>query len=59
MGMIKNDFGTMLYDCPKVIGYFSMEEMNQKVLTNYLISFALRGNYILFAINLALVVYAL
>ncbi|KAL1554270.1 Transcription termination factor mterf2, chloroplastic [Salvia divinorum] len=30
MGMNKNDFGTMLYDCPKVIGYFSMGEMNQK-----------------------------
>ncbi|KAG6413389.1 hypothetical protein SASPL_126098 [Salvia splendens] len=29
MGYV-NDFGTMLYDCPKVIGYFSMEEMNQK-----------------------------
>lgn len=32
MGMDRNDFGTMLYDCPKVIGYFSMEEMNEKVL---------------------------
>ncbi|KAG8368238.1 hypothetical protein BUALT_Bualt15G0024500 [Buddleja alternifolia] len=31
MGMDKNDFGTMLFDCPKVFGYLSMEEMNQKV----------------------------
>ncbi|KAL6526102.1 Transcription termination factor mterf2, chloroplastic [Orobanche hederae] len=31
MGMDKNDFGTMLFDCPKVIGYLPMEEMNQKV----------------------------
>ncbi|KAL6494823.1 hypothetical protein OROGR_031623 [Orobanche gracilis] len=33
MGMDKNDFGTMLFDCPKVIGYLSMEEMNQKSKT--------------------------
>ena len=39
MGMNKNDFGTMLYDCPKLIGYLSMEEMNQKVLPTYLIFF--------------------
>lgn len=32
VGMDKNDFGTTFFDCPKVIGYFSMEEMNQKVL---------------------------
>lgn len=31
MGMDEKDFGTMVYDYPKVLGYFSMEEMNQKV----------------------------
>lgn len=31
MGMDRNDFGTMLFDCPKVFGYLSVEEMNQKV----------------------------
>ncbi|XP_051138536.1 transcription termination factor MTERF2, chloroplastic [Andrographis paniculata] len=31
MGMSKNDFGTMLFDSPKVLGYLSMEEMNEKV----------------------------
>lgn len=31
MGMDEKDFGTMLFDCPKVLGYLSMEEMNQKV----------------------------
>ncbi|CAN4107545.1 unnamed protein product [Withania somnifera] len=31
MGMDEKDFGTMLFDYPKVLGYFSMEEMNQKV----------------------------
>lgn len=31
MGMDKNDFGTMLFDCPKVLGCLSMEEMNKKV----------------------------
>nr|XP_016495658.1 PREDICTED: uncharacterized protein LOC107814721 [Nicotiana tabacum] len=38
MGMDEKDFGTMVFDYPKVIGYFSMEEMNQKVsaLTHFL-----------------------
>lgn len=31
MGMKENDFGTMVYDYPKVLGYLSLEEMNQKV----------------------------
>ncbi|XP_059314211.1 transcription termination factor MTERF2, chloroplastic [Lycium ferocissimum] len=31
MGMDEKDFGTMLFDYPKVLGYFSMEEMNHKV----------------------------
>lgn len=35
MGMDKNDFGTMLFDCPKVLGYLSMEEMNRKVTFYY------------------------
>lgn len=32
MGMNKNDFGTMVYDYPKVLGHLSLEEMSQKVL---------------------------
>ncbi|KAL8556055.1 hypothetical protein ACS0TY_003744 [Phlomoides rotata] len=39
MSMDKNDFGTMLFDCPKVLGYLSLEEMNQKVA--YLMEFGL------------------
>ncbi|KAK1395045.1 transcription termination factor MTERF2, chloroplastic [Heracleum sosnowskyi] len=31
MGMNEHDFGTMVYDFPKVLGYLSLEEMNQKV----------------------------
>ncbi|XP_027112259.1 transcription termination factor MTERF2, chloroplastic-like isoform X2 [Coffea arabica] len=31
MGMDEKDFGTMVFDFPKVLGYFPMEEMNQKV----------------------------
>lgn len=31
MGMNKHDFGTMVYDFPKVLGFFTLEEMNQKV----------------------------
>lgn len=31
MGLDEHDFGTMVFDYPKVLGYFSMEEMNQKV----------------------------
>lgn len=31
MGMDEKDFGTMVFDYPKLLGYFSMEEMNQKV----------------------------
>ncbi|KAK3022046.1 hypothetical protein RJ639_047436 [Escallonia herrerae] len=30
MGMNGNDFGTMVYDYPKVLGYLSLEEMNEK-----------------------------
>lgn len=32
MGMNVNDFGTMVFDYPKVLGYLSLEEMKQKVL---------------------------
>ena len=32
MGMNDNDFGTMVFDFPQVLGYFSMDEMKQKVL---------------------------
>lgn len=31
MGMNENDFGTMVFDCPKVLGFFSLEEMKEKV----------------------------
>ncbi|CAI9765511.1 unnamed protein product [Fraxinus pennsylvanica] len=41
MGMDRNDFGTMLFDCPKVFGYLSVEEMNQKVA--YLKEFGLNN----------------
>lgn len=34
MGMNEHDFGTMVYDCPKVLGYFTLEEMKQKVCNN-------------------------
>jgi mTERF domain-containing protein len=31
MGMNENDFGTMVYDYPKALGFLSLEEMNSKV----------------------------
>lgn len=31
MGMDEEDFGTMLFDFPKVVGFYPMEEMHQKV----------------------------
>jgi mTERF domain-containing protein len=31
MGMNEKDFGTMVFDYPRVLGQFTMEEMNQKV----------------------------
>lgn len=31
MGMDERDFGTMVYDFPRALGYLSLEEMNQKV----------------------------
>lgn len=31
MGMNANDFGTMVFDYPRALGFFSLEEMNQKV----------------------------
>lgn len=31
MGMDEKDFGTMVYDYPRVLGYLSLEEMNSKV----------------------------
>ena len=31
MGMNERDFGTMVFDFPKVLGFYSFEEMNQKV----------------------------
>ncbi|KAL1831553.1 hypothetical protein ACET3Z_001204 [Daucus carota] len=41
MGMNYHDFGTMVYDFPKVLGYLSLEEMNQKVA--YLKEFGLNS----------------
>lgn len=32
MGMNEKDFGTMVFDCPKVLGFFTLEDMSQKVL---------------------------
>ena len=31
MGLNEKDFGTMVFDYPKALGFFSLEEMNQKV----------------------------
>ncbi|XP_022952271.1 transcription termination factor MTERF2, chloroplastic [Cucurbita moschata] len=39
MGMNEKDFGTMVFDFPKVLGQYSLEDMNQKV--NYLKEFGL------------------
>lgn len=35
MSMSKNDFGTMVFDYPRVLGFFTLEEMNQKVLDGF------------------------
>lgn len=34
MGMNVKDFGTMVFDFPKILGFYSLEEMNQKVRTS-------------------------
>ncbi|KAE8008494.1 hypothetical protein FH972_005000 [Carpinus fangiana] len=39
MGMNEKDFGTMVFDYPRVLGQFTMEEMNEKV--SYLKEFGL------------------
>ncbi|KAH7661017.1 mTERF domain-containing protein mitochondrial protein [Dioscorea alata] len=39
MGMSENDFGTMVFDYPRALGYYSIEEMHSKV--NYLKEFGL------------------
>ncbi|KAG1368500.1 Transcription termination factor MTERF2, chloroplastic [Cocos nucifera] len=39
MGMNENDFGTMVFDYPRVLGFYSMEDMNSKV--QYLKEFGL------------------
>ena len=31
MGMNQKDFGTMVFDYPKILGFFSFEEMEKKV----------------------------
>lgn len=33
MGVKDNDFGTMVYDYPKALGFFSLDDMNTKVLS--------------------------
>ncbi|XP_061363582.1 transcription termination factor MTERF2, chloroplastic [Gastrolobium bilobum] len=42
MGLNEKDFGTMVFDYPKALGYFTLEVMNQKV--NYLKEFGLQSN---------------
>ncbi|EPS64154.1 hypothetical protein M569_10626, partial [Genlisea aurea] len=32
LGIDRNDFGTMLFDCPKAFGYLPVEEMKQKAM---------------------------
>ncbi|KAJ4890848.1 Mitochondrial transcription termination factor family protein [Raphanus sativus] len=39
MGMNQNDFGTMVFDYPKIVGFFSFEEMEKKI--SYLKEFGL------------------
>ncbi|KAF3435704.1 hypothetical protein FNV43_RR22796 [Rhamnella rubrinervis] len=39
MGMSSNDFGTMVFDFPRVLGYYTLTEMNEKV--SYLKEFGL------------------
>lgn len=39
MGMSDGDFGTMVFDYPRVLGFYSLDEMNSKV--NYLKEFGL------------------
>ena len=31
MGINHKDFGTMVFDYPRVLGYYTLDEMNQKV----------------------------
>lgn len=31
MRMNEKDFGTMVFDYPRVLGFFTLEEMNEKV----------------------------
>lgn len=35
MGMSDNDFGTMVFDYPRALGYYSIEEMHSKVFSPY------------------------
>ncbi|KAG5526527.1 hypothetical protein RHGRI_032714 [Rhododendron griersonianum] len=50
MGMNDKDFGTMVFDYPQVLGYFSMEEMKQKVKItgSYIISYEDVGRLLAF-----------
>ena len=36
MGMNDKDFGTMVFDYPRVLGYFTLTEMNEKVVLHSL-----------------------
>lgn len=41
MGLDEKDFGTMVFEFPKALGFYTLEEMNQKVhkfLTNFQVS---------------------
>lgn len=40
MGMNEKDFGTMVFDFPKVLGFYSLDEMNQKVYKAYVLIFS-------------------
>lgn len=39
LGMSENDFGTMVFDYPRILGYFTLEEMSEKVPESPLCSF--------------------
>lgn len=35
MGINDKDFGTMVFDYPRVLGYYTLDEMNQKVAESF------------------------
>jgi mTERF domain-containing protein len=49
MGMNEKDFGTMVFDYPRVLGYYTLEEMNEKVSESLLLcSFMILESYCIF-----------